>query len=55
MWPRALFHMKQGEQVLKTNLNKPVFTFCTEMMSPIDIELPRASGECPSFSQTRTA
>jgi hypothetical protein len=23
MWPRALFHMKQGKQVLKTNLNKP--------------------------------
>src|ERR1700686_3232216 len=23
MWPRALFHMKQGQSVLKANLNKP--------------------------------
>jgi hypothetical protein len=23
MWPRALFHMKEGKAVLKSNLNKP--------------------------------
>src|SRR5579864_1277696 len=23
MWPRALFHMKEGKAVLKTTLNKP--------------------------------
>jgi len=23
MWPRALFHMKQGKAVLEENLNKP--------------------------------